>query len=101
MVLLISILMTLSLMQQPDSVQVKTKPIPDYLPAELFIPPIRLVGLHPWTSAPLPRPVVEVIKVNGFDGSVGFGELLVVMVMGVPLTYLLMTRYKRVIAKLS
>lgn len=74
MALLISILMTLSLMQQPDSVQVKTKPIPDYLPPELFIPPVRLIGLHPWTSAPLPRPVVEVIKVNGFNGSIGFGE---------------------------
>ena len=74
MVLLISILMALSLVLQPDSVQVKTKPIPDYLPAELFIPPIRLMGLHPWTSAPLPRPIVEVIKVNGFNGSVGFGE---------------------------
>lgn len=31
-------------------------------------------------------------------GSVGFGELLVVMVMGIPLTYVLMTRYKKVIS---
>lgn len=30
-------------------------------------------------------------------GSVGFGELVVVMVMGIPLTYLVMTRYKKVI----
>ena len=30
-------------------------------------------------------------------GSVGFGEMLVVMVMGIPLTYLLMTKYKKVI----
>ena len=74
MVLLISILMMLSLDPPPDSAKVVTKPIPDYLPADLFIPPIRLVGLHPWTSAPLPRPVVEVIKVNGFDGSIGFGQ---------------------------
>lgn len=30
-------------------------------------------------------------------GSVGVGEMLVVMVMGIPLTYLLMTKYKKVI----
>lgn len=30
-------------------------------------------------------------------GSVGFGEMLVVMVMGIPLTYLFMTKYKKVI----
>lgn len=30
-------------------------------------------------------------------GSVGFGEMIVVMVMGIPITYLLMTKYKRVI----
>lgn len=30
-------------------------------------------------------------------GSVGFGELVVVMVMGIPLTYLIMTKYKKVI----
>ena len=32
-------------------------------------------------------------------GSVGFGELLVVMVMGIPLTYLMMTRYKKLITR--
>ena len=52
----------------------RTKPIRDYLPADLFIPPVRLIGLNPWTSAPLPRPVVEVIRTDGFEGSVGFGE---------------------------
>ena len=30
-------------------------------------------------------------------GSVGFGEAIVVMVMGIPLTYLLMTKYKKII----
>lgn len=30
-------------------------------------------------------------------GSVGFGEMLVVVVMGVPVTYVLMTKYKKVI----
>lgn len=30
-------------------------------------------------------------------GSVGFGEMVVVMVMGIPLTYVLMSRYKKVI----
>lgn len=29
--------------------------------------------------------------------SVGFGEMMVVMVMGIPLTYLLMTKYKKLI----
>ena len=62
---------TLSLMPPVDSVP---NIIPDFLPSRLFIPTVRLIGLHPWTSAPLPRPVVEVIKVNGFDGAVGFGE---------------------------
>lgn len=62
---------TLSLMPPVDSVP---EVIPDFLPSRLFIPRVRLVGLHPWTSAPLPIPVVEVIRVNGFDGAVGFGE---------------------------
>ena len=48
--------------------------IPDYLPPDLFIPTVRLVGLHPWTSAPLPRPVVEVIPIYGFNASEGVGE---------------------------
>ena len=30
-------------------------------------------------------------------GSVGFGEMIVVMVMGIPVTYILMSRYKKVI----
>lgn len=62
---------TLALMPPVDSVP---NVIPDFLPSRLFIPAVRLIGLHPWTSAPLPRPVVEVMKVNGFDGAVGFGE---------------------------
>lgn len=61
----------LALMPSADSVP---NIIPDFLPSKLFIPRFRLVGLNPWTSAPLPRPVVEVIKVNGFSGSEGFGE---------------------------
>lgn len=48
--------------------------VPDFLSPSLFIPSIRLVGLNPWTSAPLPRPVVEVIPIYGFDGSESFGE---------------------------
>ena len=47
--------------------------IPDFLPSSIFIPRARLVGIHPWTSAPLPVPVVKVIPVNGFNGSIGFG----------------------------
>jgi len=61
----------LTLMPPADSAPNR---IPDFLPPEFFIPRSRLVGLHPWTSAPLPRPVVEIIPVYGFDGSIGFGE---------------------------
>lgn len=61
----------LSLMPPADSVP---NIIPDFLPSELFIPPIRLIGLNPWTSAPLPRPIIEVIPIHGFNGSIGFGE---------------------------
>ena len=60
-----------TLMPPSDSVPNR---IPDFLPPDLFIPRTRLVGIHPWTYAPLPRPVVEVIPVYGFNGSVGFGE---------------------------
>ena len=48
--------------------------IPDFLSPDLFIPRSRLVGLVPWTSAPILRPVVHVVPVSGFDGSIGFGE---------------------------
>jgi 2-isopropylmalate synthase len=48
--------------------------IPNMLSPDIFIPRSRLAGMHPWTSAPLPRPVFEIISVHGFDGSVGFGE---------------------------
>ena len=48
--------------------------IPDLLSPDLFIPRSRLVGIHPWTSAPLARPIFDIIPVYGFDGSIGFGE---------------------------
>ena len=48
--------------------------IPDFLSPDLFIPRTRLVGIAPWMSAPIRRPVVYVVPVNGFDGSIGFGE---------------------------
>lgn len=60
----------LTLMPPVDSVPNR---IPDFLPSSIFIPRARLVGIHPWTSAPLPVPVVKVIPVNGFNGSIGFG----------------------------
>ena len=61
----------LKLMPAADSVPNR---IPDFLPPDIFIPRTRLVGIHPWTSAPLPVPVVEVIPIYGFNGSIGFGE---------------------------
>ena len=48
--------------------------IPDLLPPGIFIPRTRLVGIHPWTSAPLPIPVVKIIPLYGFNGSIGFGQ---------------------------
>lgn len=51
--------------------------IPIILPADIFIPEWRLFGLMPWTSAPLPRPTVEVIRTYGFSGSIGFGQYAV------------------------
>ena len=48
--------------------------IPDVLPPQLFIPADRLQGFLPWNAAPLLRPVVHVLPVYGFDGSIGFGE---------------------------
>lgn len=50
------------------------RPIPDFLSPDLFIPRSSLVGLTPWISAPILRPVVYVIPVAGFNGSIGFGE---------------------------
>lgn len=56
------------------SSQVALNVIPDFLPPGIFIPRARLIGIHPWTSAPLPIPVVKIIPIYGFDGSIGFGE---------------------------
>jgi len=61
----------ISIHTEKDSVMT---PIPDLLPSYLFIPRTRLIGIHPWTSAPLPIPVIKVMPVYGFDGSIGFGE---------------------------
>ena len=48
--------------------------IPVILPADLFIPPDRLVGYEPWESAPIIRPAIHFIPVNGMSGLVGAGE---------------------------
>lgn len=39
----------------------------------------------------------EVAMIAATMGSVGFGEAIVVMIMGIPLTYLVMNKYKKVI----
>lgn len=39
----------------------------------------------------------EIFSIITTMGSVGFGEMIVVMVMGIPLTYVLMTRHKKII----
>ena len=48
--------------------------IPVILPADLFIPSDRLVGYAPWQSAPITRPAIHFIPVNGISGLVGAGE---------------------------
>ena len=69
---------SLGLAAQDTSVQTERDtfphPVPNLLSSQLFIPENRLIGLQPWTYAPLPRPVVYFIPVSGFDGSIGFGE---------------------------
>lgn len=47
--------------------------IPMLLPAELFIPDDRLVGLTPWNSAPIVRPVVHVTAAEGMSGLIAAG----------------------------
>lgn len=61
-----------------DSLQVNVAdtmpvPIPDLLPPDLFIPKDRLFGYEPWDYAPFERPVVHVIDIYGFGGSIGYG----------------------------
>lgn len=48
--------------------------IPVILPAELFIPPDRLEGYTQWDGAPIVRPTIHFIPVNGISGMVGAGE---------------------------
>ena len=58
----------------PQRVDSFPRPVPDYLPAEIFIPRNRLQGLSPWISAPITRPTFPILTVYGFEGSIGFGE---------------------------
>lgn len=64
----------------PDTLSVRAerdtlpRPIPDYLEPSLFIPKDRLFGYEPWTYAPIERPVFPVLKVYGYDGTIGFGS---------------------------
>ena len=67
----------LDTMQAPhvqDTSQSLPHIIPVILPAELFIPADRLIGYEPWTSAPITRPTIHFIPVNGISGMVGAGE---------------------------
>ena len=69
-----------------DTVEVRTEVdtsnrlphiIPVILPADLFIPPDRLVGYEPWESAPITRPTIHFIPVNGMSGIIGAGEFTI------------------------
>lgn len=48
--------------------------IPVILPAELFIPSDRLEGYTEWKGAPIVRPTIHIIPVNGISGMIGAGE---------------------------
>lgn len=57
-----------------DSSIVLPRIIPVILPADLFIPADRLLGYEPWVSAPMTRPTIHFIPVNGMSGMIGAGE---------------------------
>lgn len=50
------------------------RPIPDYLDPQWFVPKDSIFGYHPWPYAPLQRPIFPVVKIYGFDESIGFGQ---------------------------
>jgi hypothetical protein len=57
-----------------DTSLVLPRIIPIILPAELFIPPDRLEGYTPWVGAPILRPAIHFIPVNGISGMAAAGE---------------------------
>lgn len=65
---------TMSVRSEPDTSKSLPHIIPVILPAELFIPPDRLIGYGPWESAPITRPTIHFIPVNGMSGLIGAGE---------------------------
>ncbi len=60
--------------QKEEKVDTFPQPIPNLLSPQLFIPADMLSAYLPWHYAPLLRPVFSILPVNGFDGSIGFGE---------------------------
>ncbi len=48
--------------------------IPNLLTQEIFMPAEQIHSILPWNAAPMLKPVVHVLPVYGFDGSIGFGE---------------------------
>lgn len=65
---------TTSAMQVKEQLNSLPRPIPDFLDPQWFIPKDRLFGYEPWDYAPLQRPVFPVLKIYGFDTSIGFGS---------------------------
>ena len=61
-------------LQVQDTAKTLPRMIPVILPAELFIPTDRLEGYRPWESAPITRPTIHFIPVNGMSGLIGAGE---------------------------
>ena len=64
---------TTSAMQVKEQLNSLPRPIPDFLDPQWFIPKDRLFGYEPWDYAPLQRPLFPVLKIYGFDSSIGFG----------------------------
>ena len=65
---------TVSVHPRVDSSMSLPRIIPVILPADLFIPSDRLIGYEPWVSAPITRPTIHFIPVNGMSGLIGAGE---------------------------
>lgn len=57
-----------------DTSMVLPRMIPVILPAELFIPSDRFEGYTEWDGAPIIRPTIHFIPVNGISGMVGAGK---------------------------
>ncbi len=60
--------------QEAEKRDTLTHEIPNLLSSGILIPAGHIQSYLPWKAAPMLKPVVHVLPVYGFDGSIGFGE---------------------------